>query len=69
MLVSGGGAYISIKKGVGEKIVKETHYGQKYSRFFSYFLEDEFSLLCKTVGFTVKKVRLDHDRIEYIVEK
>lgn len=73
VLVPGGAVYAAIKEGTGEEIVTETYYGRTYSRFFSYFVDDEFCALCACVGLYVKKIRhsrhMDKDRIQYIFEK
>lgn len=56
VIKSGGVGFISVKQGEGEKIVEEeTPSGQKYKRFFAYYLPREFNKILEDNNFEVLK--------------
>lgn len=59
---------ITLKKGEGERVVQGDHKGLNYSRFFSFYEQDEFAEVLHKNEFTIKESYItDHSNKKWLV--
>lgn len=60
VLKPNGLMHISVKEGVGEKLIKSPEFGEM--RFYAFYREKEFEHLLKSCGFTILKSSIDEKK-------
>lgn len=68
VIKSGAVGCITLKKGEGERIVAGDHKGLNYSRFFSFYEQDEFAAVLERNRFIIKESYVtDHSHKKWLV--